>query len=183
MFGKNKIDVQTETKWSEKMLEEFTNSCFFYSGEPGTLPLLIKERITHGDFKLNTSEYDSGISYRGLLAKDGFEDVYYCMSEEEEPMEIYPNCVGFLELLNGMSEDSEPVPMIRAFIKRDVGLFEAVDALIKDVKIFNSANPILVNIKVDLKELPVDREACRFITLNTKMGIEYVNVYHRLITM
>jgi len=35
MFKKNKSDVYIQTTWSEKMLEEFINSCFLHSGSPG----------------------------------------------------------------------------------------------------------------------------------------------------
>jgi hypothetical protein len=178
MFKKKHNSLHQAT-WSKTMLKEFLDH--FNTEIPQTIgvPLNIKERVTVIDFNTNEPTFKS-VYYRGFLAIKKLENVYFSLSTWDEETKEYQHFIGFLELLNGTTfEEGLKVPMIRGFIKSDLKLFETVDILIRDAKIFNSNNPIILNIHVEHKFLSYANTEN---LLNNKIGIRNIEVHQRLST-
>jgi len=177
---KKKQDIQNiRTKWSLKMLQDFFDSCFRLCAKPGTLPMLIKERVLETSFNTN-NKIDSSIGFQGILAKADFEDVYFAFSTDQNEGEIKDSQkhIGYLEVLNGISDERVPVPMIRAFIWQSTNMFDTINSYIRDAKIFNNNIPtIILNVHVDLKMSPKINATN---IMNTKIGIDSVKIYQRL---
>lgn len=169
MFRKNS-DV-TRTTWSEEMLKEFLDSFGANSPSPGQIPFLVKRKDKTINIKTNRSKLDISVSYYGILARQGLDDVYLSLVNEPELKDIsskgeirdldfsryyseeehdFETCIGYMELLNGivLREGRQPVPMIRGFIKQDAGFFEVIDNLISETKIFNQKIPIILQIQI-----------------------------------
>ena len=126
-----------------------------------TIWFLVHEKKTQISFKSNKQKHDISFGYIGTIAKYELDDVYFSLISSkqdlndlhfsdmtyEEGEEEYQNCVGYLELLNGISDDlSRKVPMIRGFIKHDMGLFETVDNMMRDTRIFNQKMPLFLEL-------------------------------------
>jgi hypothetical protein len=157
MIKKNKS--QNRSVWSGEMIKEFLDIIV-----PGSLtPILfhVQEKKTQITFESNKSKYIIESSYIGVLVRNGLDDVYFSLNSYNEGLEDayfssamyvegeqdYQNYMGYFELLNGIIYDEgRKVPMIRGFIKHDVGFFETVDSLIRDSIIFNQKTPILLEI-------------------------------------
>ena len=150
MFKKK--EKPKETTWSDVLLKEFFDKINPRTSLFGELSLCIRERVTEIDFKSNKS-IDRSISYKGFLAYPGLEDVYFGLSYDNEETEDNKNFIGYLEVLNGITDQEEPVPMIRSFIKH-IEFFDTIDNLIRDVKTFDPGDPIIfLNIHIDRNNL------------------------------
>ncbi len=176
MFKKK--EKTKEYTWSKRMLKKFIGSIDIGSALPGELPLYIRERVTEISFKSNES-IEKHTSYIGFLARSGLENIYFSLSYDEEGTKENQNFIGYLEVLNGVSDQDEPVPMIRGFIKH-IEFFDTVDVLLRDVKIFDPNDPsIILKIHIDTKILSNINTGNIF---NTKIGIRHINIY-RLFTI
>jgi hypothetical protein len=129
MFKKNRSEIQTI--WSEKMLREFIDNFLSpLSGSPGRIPFLIAEKETHIHFSENKTK-DESLGYYGILPPKGLENVQFFLSEEWPSSKEHKGSIGYLELLNGVTKDlHSPGPIIRGFIKTDLGFFETFRTLI-----------------------------------------------------
>jgi len=169
----NKKDNPRETTWSDVLLKEFLSSINSMTAVSGELSLYIRKRVTEIKFNSNES-IDRHIGYKGFLAYPGLEDVYFALSYDKEETMNNQKFIGHLEILNGISDQDEPVPMIRGFIKY-IEFFDTIDNVIRDVKMFDPRDPrIILNIHIDRSELHHIKPEYLF---NIKIGIEFVNIY------
>ena len=178
MYKKNKSEVQTT--WSEKMLEFFIDSYLSRFSGLGGIPYLIMGKISNINISIKEGKYES-IGYIGILPRKELWDVYFSFAVDNAgspPSEEHEDCIGYLELINGIAEDFEtPVPMIRGFIKRGLGFFETINGLLRDAKIFGWEHPIGFSIRI------VNSSGKSINTgniLGTEFGIKKVEFYQNL---
>ncbi len=188
---------ENRSTWSEEMLKEFLDS--IGPNSFSTTLFLVQEKQTRISFKSNKQKHDIDLGYVGILAREGLDDVYFSLRSSKEDLndlyfsdmsyeegeQDYQNCVGYLELLNGISDDhSRKVPMIRGFVKHDVGLFETVDSMMRDTRIFNQKMPLFL--EVHLPHFPTSMIYYRTGEIKAddifykKIFIEYIEVSQRL---
>lgn len=177
IFKKDKMLIQPT--WSAELLEKFISTCFSRtSAYPGELPLFIEERTTSIDISPNKSENYTSISYRGFLAKPGLDNIYYGLSSWEESVEEEDkNYIGYIELLNGISDNNEPVAMIRGFVRRGLGIFEAADRLLRDARLFGIKEGTVLKAHLDCHSHSFNEPDN---ILNHKINIKSIDAYQRL---
>ncbi len=164
---------QRQETWSTDMLKEFINLLLYMPGPE--INFVIKERVNWITLTNISAEYHS--SFRGGLL--GFKDVYCGLSSLDSLPEEYQDYMGYIEILNGMSEDGEPVPLIRGFIKKDITFFESVSKMVIESRILNSNELMVLGIRVNVSEFKKDAPPAENI-LNMKLPIESIQIFKRI---
>jgi len=158
--------------WSIDMLKEFRDHLVY-------LPVpefcfLIKERVNWITVTNISEEHNSYFLCRLL----GYEDVYCGLSSLDSLPEEYQDYVGYIEILNGRSEDGEPVPLIRGFIKKGITFFESVSKMVIESRILNSNKLVALKIRVDGSGLKEDTRPENI--LNMKLPIKSIEISRRV---
>ena len=171
-----------ETTWTPGLLDVFMDTYFKYCATPGKLPLLIKGKST--EIKLSQSgETTRVVTYAGNFPHRDLKSIYYVLAVSGNDIEDQ-NSLGYLEILNGITNNDDETPMLRGFVKGNFEFFNAVDDLIKDAKSFGSnSQPIIFQVHTKYQD---------FINANThdiysalkrdriyksKIGIDKIEVY------
>ena len=160
-----------QSTWSIDMLEEFRNH--LVNRLIPWICFVLKERV-NWIYLTNTSK-----KYHTYLLCElvGFEDVYSGLSPLESSTEEYRDYLGYIEILNGNSEENEPVPMIRGYIKQDIAFFESLSKMAIESRLLNPNNLLALTIQVDpsgLKSIPAEN------ILNMKLPIINIEISQRL---
>lgn len=166
-----KKKASVPTTWSEVMLKEFLDHIYAEGMVFDIIPLLITEKSTSIYF-YSDEPTSKSMWLGGFLSIKGLEDVRFGLNPWEEETENSQKLLGYIELINGSTERGL-VPLIRGFIKPSIELFETVDVLIRDARIFKSNDPIILNIHVDNKDLASINTAD---LLNKKIGITGIEI-------
>jgi len=162
---------ERQSTWSIDMLEEFRD--YLINRLIPWICFVLKEKV-NWIYLTNTSE-KRRIYFLGELS--GFEGVYFGLSSLESSIEEYQDYMGYIEILNGNSEDGEPVPMIRGFIKQDNAFFESLSKIAIESRLLNPNNLMALIIQVDpsgLKGVPVEN------IINMKLPIKNVEISQRV---
>jgi len=151
------------------MLEEFKD--FLVNAMLPKISFILKGRVTHISLK-NTSEKHY-THFLGELA--GFEDVYFGISPLVDSPEEYRAYMGYIEIMNGNSEDLEPVPSIRGFIKKDIAFFESLSKMA-----IESKNSMVLTIDFDPSAIRNLRNTPTENILNMKLPIKTIEISQRV---
>jgi hypothetical protein len=164
-----------QTIWSIEMLEEFRdhliNSILPY------ICFVLKERVNRIDLT-NTSKKHRIYFLCELL---GFEDVYAGLNPLDSVTEEYRDHLGYIEILNGNSEELEPMQIVRGFIKQDIAFFESLSKMAIESRLLNPKNSMMaLTIHFDpsaireLRNIPAEN------LLNMKLPIKTIEISQRL---
>jgi len=163
---------ERQSTWSIDMLKDF-KQFLVYSTSP-ELHFIIEE----GDYWItytNMSEQRYS-SFVGELF--GFEDVYCALSSSGNLAEEYRDYMGYIEILNGKSNEGLDVPMIKGFIKKDISFFESISKLAIESRMLNSNKLIALGIRVDVSGLKGNTPTENI--LNMKLPITSIQISNRI---
>jgi hypothetical protein len=160
--------------WSVDMLKElYDHLCNQILPK---IPFGVIEKRISTSFNSDTQREDH-ISYIGFIPILGLDDIYFGISSVDL-IEVHENYIGFIEILNGIFDISDinrsQVPMIRGFIKNNIGFFEYINNIIVESMICNSRLFLTLSISLgdilSLRNKPADE------LLNKRLPIESIHV-------
>jgi hypothetical protein len=131
---------QLRGEWSPEMLKKFHE--LITSLLPMSFNILEKHKSTSFKGKNNPTSFGpsriSHVSYRGGIPGPGFENISVIINPVESLTDEYKKYIGYIEIVNSLTEDKIPVPEIRAFIKADSGICESFNEMLIESKMFHS---------------------------------------------
>jgi len=131
---------QLTSKLSPEMLNKFHK--LINSLLPMSFTILEKHKSTSFLDKRNQTSSGSSkithVSYRGVIQVSEFENISVILNPVTTLVEEYKKYIGYIEIVNSVTEDKIPVLEIRGFIKEDSGICESFNEMLMESKIFNS---------------------------------------------
>jgi len=168
--------------WSPEMLKEFHK--FINSLLPISFSILEKHKSATFFGKHNSTSFRSRttnhVSYRGVISISGFENISVILNSVQSLGEEYKNYIGYIEIVNSSKEDTIPVPEIRGFIKEDSGIFEIINEMLVESKIFHSKmSPVYIYLEQAfcLKDKPPEE------LLKKKIPIREISTFQKISCM
>lgn len=126
--------------WSPEMLINLQKH--IKSLLPMSFTILEKHKSTSFLDKHNPTSFGSSrishVSYRGIIPVSGFENISVLFNPLDRSAEEYKNYIGYIEIVNSLTEDKIPVLEIRVFIKEASGIFESFNEMLMESKMFHS---------------------------------------------
>lgn len=125
------------SSWSTELLSEFHK--FINTALPVSFTILEKQKmIVFFGKQISTSFWSrntSQLSYRGYTSVGGFTiPIVFNVVKNLEEESGY---IGYIELVNSSREDNIPVPEVRGFILEDSGIYQTLNEMMLESKIFN----------------------------------------------
>lgn len=171
MFKKNKEELPTT--WSPDMLKNYHELLKY--NITGEICFGILEKHNLKSFgSIRTERF----SYRGFIPISGLDKICVGLNPMESSVEEYQDYIGYIEILNGTDDDMSPLPLMRVFVKEDSGIFESVNQMLIESKIFNSKMFLNLFIYFDRRELLTDNPPEEM--LNKKLPIKRIEISQTL---
>jgi len=171
---------QLPSEWSPEMLKEFHK--LINAPLPINFVILEKHKSTTFLEKYKSTSFGSNrishVSYRGVIPVSEFENISIILNPVASlDVEKYKNYIGYIEIVNSLTEDTIPVPEIRGFIKEDSGICESFNEMLIESKIFNSKmSPVYIYLEQSycLKDKSPKE------LLNKKIPIREISTFHKI---
>lgn len=170
---------QLPSQWSPEMLKELQE--FIKSLLPMSVTILEKHKSTSFLNKHNPTSFGenriSHVFYRGVISVSEFEDISVVLNPVGNLTGEYKKYIGYIEIENNIREGPIPVPEIRGFIIGDSGIFESINEMLIESKIFNATvSPIYIYLEQSycLKDESPEE------LLKKKIPIREISTYHKV---
>ncbi len=165
---------EQQTIWSTNMLEEFKS--YLINSVVPYICFVLKERVNRIDLT-NTSKRHSIYFLCELV---DYEDVFAGLIPLDSLTEEYRDHLGYVEILNGNSEELKPMPIVRGFSKQDIAFFESLSKMAIESRLLNPKSMTALIIHLDpsaireLRSIPAEN------LLNIKLPIKTIEIEQRL---
>jgi len=164
--------------WTTEMLNAFHK--LINSPLPVSFTVSEKNKLTTFFGKQNPSSHARvacNVSYKGNISVPEFENVGVVFNPAKNLTDEYKNFIGYIEIVNGLKEDTIPVPEIRVFIQEDSGVCDVFSEMLIESKTLHAKlSPIYIYLEQSycLKDKPPEE------LLKKRIPIKEISTFQKI---